>query len=125
MVAIDNIVRIPNGETSFREVFYIEPRNIIIPIEQYKMGVIVKDRPIVNRREISFLETHEGVKVDFGEQATSVGFASEIAKMYLSTDRVEECIYLEGSDMINLIKEGHIKDGLILAAIFKVIISFS
>lgn len=125
VVAIDNIVKIPNGETSFREVFYIQPRNIIIPIEQYKMGIIIKERPIINKKEISFLETHEGVKVDFGEQATSVGFASEVAKMYLSTDKIEACVYLEGSDVINLIKEGYIKDGLTLAAIFKVIISFS
>lgn len=125
VVAIDNIVRIPNGETSIREVFYIQPRDIIIPIEQYKMGVIIKDRPIINKKEISFLEAHEGVKVDFGEQATSVGFANEVARMYLSTDKIDECIYLEGSDIINLIKEGYIKDGLTLAAIFKVIISFS
>ena len=124
LVAIDNIVKIPNGETSFREVFYLKPRNIIIPVEQYKMGVIIKDRPIIGRREISFLESHEGVKVDFGEQATSVGFANEVAKMYITTDKVDECIYLEGSDIIELIKEGYIKDGLTIAAIFKMIISF-
>jgi len=125
VVAIDNIVKIPNGETSFREVFYLKPRNIIIPVEQYKMGVVIKDKPIINKREISFLEEHEGVKVDFGEQATSVGFANEVAKVYITTDKIEDCIYLEGSDIINLIKEGYIKDGLTLATIFKVIISFS
>lgn len=124
VLAIDNIVRIPNGNTSFREVFYLKPRNIIIPIEQYKMGVVIKDRPIIGRREISFLESREGVKVDFGEQATSVGFANEIAKMYITTDKLEDCIYLEGSDIIELLKEGYIKDGLTLAAIFKIIISF-
>ena len=89
------------------------------------MGVVIKDRPIINKKEISFLEAHEGVKVAFGEQATSVGFANEVAKMYITTDKLEECIYLEGSEIIDLIKEGYIKDGLTLAAIFKVIISFS
>lgn len=125
IVAIDNIVRIPNGETSFREVFYLQPRDVIIPVEQYKMGFIVKKMPIIEKKELVFLDNHNGVKIVFGEQATSVGFASEVAKMYLSTDNVKDCIYLEGSDVINLVKEGCIKDGLTLAAIFKIIISFS
>ena len=122
----DHIVKVPGDKNSRRECLYVRADNMVLPISKSgKIGVLVRYMPSIRENLVELPTKMEFAKdtifEEFGEMVTAVGYSNDRQYMFLAKDleETEDFIWLTKEQVIECVKNGEIKDGRVLAIIFK------
>lgn len=112
-----------NKQEAKRECMSLEPINLLIPISQSgKIGIKVKYMLAMEENSIELEQIKNVSKFkELGSFYTSVGYANSMCSIFISQDEkeTEEYIWLTEEEIIQLIEEGKIKNGVVLAGLLK------
>jgi hypothetical protein len=112
-----------NNQIAKRECMHLAPINIVIPVSiDNKIGVNIKYMLAMNDNsiELPYTENTDGLKC-FGNFYTCVGYADSICNIYIleNQNETEEYIWLNRDQILDLIRQNKVKNGIVLATLLK------
>ena len=113
-----------NNQVAKRECMHLKPVNIVIPVsENKKIGLNVKYILAMddNSIELPYIDKVTESIEPFGNFYTCVGYADSICNIYISKNQkeTEEYIWLEKDEILELVRQNKVKNGIVLATLLK------
>lgn len=122
----DHIVKIPGNKNSRRECFYVKAGELVIPIsKEGRIGLKSCYMPAIGKRLLQLPEKREfsddSLFLSFGEIVTAVGYSNDRQSVFVleNLEESDDFIWLNETEIIDLIKGKQIEDGRVLAALLK------
>jgi len=112
-----------NNQIAKRECMHLKPINIVVPVSRdNKIGVTVKYMLAMddNSIELPYTENIEGLE-ELGGFYTSVGYANSFCNIFVlrNQDETEEYIWLSREQILDLIRQNKVKNGVVIGALLK------
>lgn len=112
-----------NNQIAKRECMHLKPINIVVPVSlDGKIGLTVKYMLAMDDNSIELPYTENGEELEeLGGFYTSVGYADSFCNIFVLRNQkeTEEYIWLSRDEILDLIRQNKVKNGVVLASLLK------